>query len=450
MYSGSHFEVLIIIQFHFYFSVFLVVLTDKHILEGLNDSEYSDESGDDIGILNDEYVPPSNEEVSQESLSDSSSEEDLPLQPRSGRGRVRGRGRGIQIGNNSASSEWQNKSFTPQIGPLYEPSYMPLERFDFTHEQYFHEYIDNELINLMVEKTNQMHIYTTGKSLQFTDKECRTFLAITMMMSCIGYPYIRMYWERKWRIPVIAEAMSRNRYFQLRTSLKLVFDPDITQEEKTRDKLWKVRPIIDRMLQGCQKQVKDQHVSIDEMIIPFSGSCGIKQYCPNKPNPVGLKAFVLANPDGTVCDFNIYQGDTTFPEEKAAGFGLGESAVLNLTRTLVPGHVLYFDRYFTSLKLVLELTSRGFYSAGTVMKNRIPPTLRNELPDDREMKKRGRGCSSVFVNSSDTVAVTKWFDNKPVVLLSTAYGSDPQDVCQMVQKEQALYRYSKTSCCKDV
>lgn len=192
------------------------------------------------------------------------------------------------------------------------------------------------------------------------------------------------------------------------------------------------------MLQGCQKQVKDQHVSIDEMIIPFSGSCSIKQYCPNKPNPVGLKAFVLANPDGTVCDFNIYQGDTTFPEEKTAGFGLIESAILNLTRTLVPSHVLYFDIYLTSLTLALELTSRGFYNAGTVMKNRIPLTLRNELQDDREMK-RGRGCNSVLVNSSDTVAVTKWFDNKPVVLLSTAYGIDPQDVCVRWCKKNKRY-----------
>lgn len=175
------------------------------------------------------------------------------------------------------------------------------------------------------------------------------------------------------------------------------------------------------------------------MIIPFSGSCGIRQYCPNKPNPVGLKAFVLANPNGMVCDFIVYQGSTTFPDEASAGFGLGENAVLHITRTLVPGHILYFDRYFTSLKLVKELSTRGFRCSGTIMKNRIPPALKEVLPDDKEMKRCGRGSTSVFVNNDDTVAVTKWCDNKPVTLMSTIYGSDPKDQCRRWCKTQKQY-----------
>lgn len=107
------------------------------------------------------------------------------------------------------------------------------------------------------------------------------------------------------------------------------------------------------------------------MIIPFTGSCRIKQYCPGKPYPTGLKAFVLANPDGVVSDFHVYQGNTTYPEHENANRGLAENAVLTLADQLVPGHVIYCDRYFTSQSLCDQLRARGIGCTGTLKKNRI-------------------------------------------------------------------------------
>lgn len=69
--------------------------------------------------------------------------------------------------------------------------------------------------------------------------------------------------------------------------------------------------------------------------------------------------FVLANPNGIVYDFAVYQGKNAFPEESSKGFGLSAGSVLHLTRSLVPGHIIYHDRWFTSVKLAEELDKRG-------------------------------------------------------------------------------------------
>lgn len=117
-------------------------------------------------------------------------------------------------------------------------------------------------------------------------------------------------------------------------------------------------------------QPREQNICVDEQLSPFSGTCGLKQYVPNKPNPVGLKVFVFANPNGIICDFIIYQGKTSFPLETSQGFSLGESAMLYLTRSLVPGHTLYMDRYFTTVKLADELLNKGIRCTGTEQKSR--------------------------------------------------------------------------------
>lgn len=246
-----------------------------------------------------------------------------------------------------------------------------------------------------------------------------------------------MCWEKGLRISVIADAMTRDRYFLLRNSLKFVFDNEISEEERKKDSLWKVRPLIDRVLLGCQKQTKDQHIAIDEMMIPFSGTCGIKQFVPNKPNPVGLKAFVLANPNGVVCDFVIYQGQNTFPDESSQGFSLCESSVLCLGRSLVSGHVIYVDRYFTTLKLIDELLNRGIRCTGTLMKTRLPSNT--GLPDPKQFKKKQRGSCITVVREDKAVALSYWLVNNVVLMISSNEGENPKTNVKRWSKKDKKY-----------
>ncbi|CAH2087265.1 unnamed protein product [Euphydryas editha] len=448
-------------------------LEDGQILDLLQQSDFEDDEDDPFGgdDTDDEYLPRRTRVSDSSTSSESEPESQTPVLQR-GRGRAQSRslslgrsfprrGRGHTPRSSSARGRssnsgiqsstppdsevqanlftWTASNFPKNLPMLSEPSYLKPDRSHFSNVDFFTQYFDDELIALIVTKTNQTAVSKTGKSLLLTTDELKLFIGLSVIMACIGYPVLRMYWEIRWRIAIVADNMSRNRFVNIRGSLKFVFDDDVTAENKNFDKLWKVRPLLDKITKACSKEVKEQHISIDEMMIPFSGSCGIRQYCPGKPNPVGLKAFVLANSDGTVCDFVVYQGPNTYPEYNNTNFGQGEKPVLKLTETLVPGHLVYFDRYFTTQKLVDELKKRGIESTGTLMKNRIPATARDEIETDSSLKKKGRGSSQVLVRNDDNMAITKWYDNKPVLLLSSIFANEKSDVCRRYNKKEKKY-----------
>lgn len=158
--------------------------------------------------------------------------------------------------------------------------------------------------------------------------------------------------------------------------------------------------------------------SIDEQMIPFLGRCPVKQYVRNKPRPVGLKNFVLTTSDGLILDFEIYQGVTSSFEIKK--FGLGPSVILRLVQTLPAESYVFFDRYFSTVSLMEQLLTLKIYGTATIMNNRIKGM---DFKKDRNMI---RGESEAFVRSDKKLCVTKWMDNKSVLMISTAFGVKPE------------------------
>ncbi|XP_064597896.1 piggyBac transposable element-derived protein 3-like [Liolophura sinensis] len=149
-----------------------------------------------------------------------------------------------------------------------------------------------------------------------------------------------------------------------------------------------------------------------------------KQVIKSKPNPVGIKNWVLCGKSGRALDFELYQRGGTGIPEQYRHLGLGASVVLRLSES-VPKDMNYklcFDNYFTGIPLLWELKLKGILSLGTIKANRLMGcALKNE-------KQLGhRGASDTKVSAEGDICVVRWLDNGVVTLESTMAGDQPRD-----------------------
>ncbi|KAG5890133.1 hypothetical protein JTB14_027800 [Gonioctena quinquepunctata] len=146
--------------------------------------------------------------------------------------------------------------------------------------------------------------------------------------------------------------------------------------------------------------------------MPFKGRLWLKQYIKNKPHPWGVKLYLLGGESGLTYNFLIYQGSTTEIEPSYLKYGQGAAVVLQLSKELEPNkHKLYCDNYFTSYYLLQILNQKSIFLAGTARFSKPP------LTDVKDFFLKERGSAEQFI-STDGIVVTRWLDNKPVVMVS--------------------------------
>ena len=304
----------------------------------------------------------------------------------------------------------------------------------------FKQFVPLEIFELIANTSNRSAVRTFGKSLLLKRDECMQFFGATLMMSVMKLPWMRLYWARETRVAAVADVFTRSRFHQLRSRMKIVVDEEVPQDARQRDRLWKVRPLLETIRQGCLKIERPVEVSIDEQMIPFTGKTVLKQFVPGKPNPEGLKNFVLASSDGMVLDFEVYQG-----RKLADGGGedgkpwlVGESVVVRLTESLPQGTSVFFDRFFTTPRILEHLQSKQLHGTGTVKKIYVPKEA--GLMTEKELMKQERGFAQCSVRNDSIVALTVWQDKRAIYLASTEHGVEPADEVSRYEKKTRSYR----------
>lgn len=292
----------------------------------------------------------------------------------------------------------------------------------------FCQFLDAEIIDKIVFQTN-LHI-TQNKSnvLPITKEELYAFIGIDIFMYYHKLPSWTHYYNTDvdFSVPFVSTVMTRDRFAQILSNLHVNDNASIPEDNK--DKLYKLRPLIEAMNSNYAKLYNvSQKLNIDKSVILFKGRHSIKQYNPMKPIKRGYKIWVRADMDGYMSKFEVYHGkvkdinQTPSKEYETSHFGLGEQVVQSMTTDLFKkGHDVSFDNFLTSVSLMEYLMENGVNAAGTVRLNRkgLPIALDDDL---------SRGECDYRV-SKDGLTIFKGQDNKPVFVLSNCHGTEISSV----------------------
>lgn len=316
--------------------------------------------------------------------------------------------------------QWKAKDSVSQIPEFSLPEGPVPGLFEscVTTTDFFVSFLEGALDNIVYQ--SNLYAVQKNKVLDLKKGELLAFIGINFLMGYHKLPSWRHFWSESQDLGVslVGKAMSRNRFDAILSNLHVNDNSCIPKDNK--DRLFKLRPLIEYLNEKFGTAYHGtRQLSVDESMILFKGRSSMKQYNPMKPVKRGYKLWCLADQYGYIKKFSIYQGKDEKLENKYATYGLGERVVLSLTeKEWGKEKIIFFDNYFSSVKLLEKLKNENTLACGTIRANRRgnPTNLR----DERKMK---RGDFD-YRSSTDGISFYKWKDTKTVLLASNYHGNE--------------------------
>ena len=121
-----------------------------------------------------------------------------------------------------------------------------------------------------------------------TIKKLKSFIAIILLHGYNKLPRQEMYWQGRedGQSRMATALMTKNEFKDCKQFLHLADNENV---DKT-DRFGKVRPLFDAINKQCVDHYRsEQHLSVDESMVPYFGKYGAKQYIHGKPIKFGYK-----------------------------------------------------------------------------------------------------------------------------------------------------------------
>lgn len=333
----------------------------------------------------------------------------------------------------------QNPEFIKFIDELSMPSCI---REMTTPNEFFSYFFDDEMLNYIAEQSTLYSVQTNPeKPFKIYKSDIKKFLGIMSMMSIVHVPNTRKYWSENTANNVIRNCMSINMFENIRRYLHFNDNSqDLPRNNSDRDRLFKVRPLIDRLNEKFSSVPMEENISLDEQLCPTKVISYQKQYLPLKPHKWGYKLFVLCGVSGYGYNFEIYTGNENKESERLPNepdFGATGNTVIRMSRKIPVNvhHKLFFDYYYTSLPVMVYLEKKGIHTVRTFRRNRFPNVL---LTDEKQTMKKERGFSEECFTVIENIPITAvaWKDNKIVNASSTFVGEMEKSTVSRYDKKR--------------
>lgn len=303
-----------------------------------------------------------------------------------------------------------------------------------TEVNIFERFLSEDVLNAIITETHRYaRDVKNDANFEITKDELKVFIGVLILSGYHQLPSERDYWseDEDLSVALVRNAIPRNRYMEIKAMLHFANNAEINQH--THDRGYKVRMLIDKFNENFQKWgVFDKHLSIDEMMVRYYGHHPLKQYIKGKPIRFGYKFWAICGSNGYCYKFDLYAGKAVSSVQQP----LGTRVVKGMLECVTDpnSHMVFFDNFFNSHDLLVELREMGFRATGTLRKNRVS---RCPLQSDKALQKMKRGSYDAQFDSKNNITILKWNDNNCVTIGTNFDEIKPLQTVVRHQKRQA-------------
>lgn len=110
--------------------------------------------------------------------------------------------------------------------------------------------------------------------------ELKAWVGCLLAMGISRKPNLDMYWNTTWKLPLVADRFTRDRFRKIKKYLHVANnEAKLDSKTSSSDRLHKIRPLIDALVENFQKHYQPStHLTLDEDMCKFKGRNIMKQY----------------------------------------------------------------------------------------------------------------------------------------------------------------------------